>query len=70
MSWISAMARGLLIVAYFVVATVWLPDKVASIDTVESASRLVRDIVTAGVWAVALAIGIWLLRLAQRRGIV
>jgi len=64
------MARGLLIVAYFVVATVWLPDKVASIDTVESASRLVRDIVTAGVWAVALAIGIWLLRLAQRRGIV
>ncbi len=70
MSWISAMARGLLIVAYFVTATVWLPDKVASIDAVESASRLVRDIVTAGVWAVALAVGIWLLRLAQRRGMV
>ena len=56
--------------AYFVIATVWLPDKVAEIDAVESASRLVRDILTAGVWAVALAVGIWLLRVAQRRGIV
>ena len=70
MSWISAIARGLLIVAYFVVATVWLPNKVASIDAVESASRLMRDILTSGVWAVALGIGIWLLRIAQRRGIV
>jgi len=70
MSWTSAMARGLLIVAYFVIATVWLPDKVASIDAVEAATRVVRDVITAGVWAVTLTVGIWLLRLAQRRGMV
>ena len=70
MSWVGAIARGLLIVAYFVLATVWLPDKVASIDAVESAARVVRDLVIAGVWAVALGAGLWLVRAAQRRGIV
>ncbi len=70
MSWLNAIGRGLLIVAYFVIATVWLPDQVASIDAIESASRPVRDVVIAGVWTVTLALGIWLLRAAQRKGLI
>lgn len=70
MGWINATVRGLLIVAYFVIATVWLPNQVAAIDAIESASRPVRDLAVAGVWAVALGAGIWLLRIAQRRGLI
>ena len=70
MSWISATVRGLLIVAYFVVATVWLPNQVAAIDAVESASRLVRDLAVSGVWLITLGAGIWLLRISQRRGLI
>ncbi len=70
MSWINAMVRGLLIVAYFVVATVWLPNQVAAIDAVESASRLIRDLAVSGVWVVTLGAGIWMLRIGQRRGLI
>jgi hypothetical protein len=70
MSWINATVRGLLIVAYFVVATVWLPNQVVAIDAIESASRLIRDIAVSGVWAVTLGGGIWLLRISQRRGLI
>jgi predicted exporter len=70
MSWTNAILRGLLIVAYFVIATVWLPDKVATLDSLASASRPVRDIVISGVWAGALIGGLWLLRVSQRRGLI
>jgi hypothetical protein len=70
MSWINATVRGLLIVAYFVVATVWLPNEVAAIDAIESASRLIRDLAVSGVWAVTLGAGIWMLRIGQRRGLI
>lgn len=67
MTWTSAIVRGLLIVAYFVITTVWLPDKVSAIDAVEAASGPVRELTVAGVWAAAFGGGIWLLRIAQRR---
>jgi hypothetical protein len=70
MSWGRASLRALLIVAYFVLATVWLPDMVATLGALESASRPVRDIAVSGVWAGALGGGIWLLRIAQRRGLI
>ncbi len=70
MSWINATVRGLLIVAYFVVTTVWLPNQVVTIDAIESASRWIRDVAVSGVWAVALGGGIWLLRIGQRRGLI
>jgi len=70
MSWMTATVRGLLIVAYFVVATVWLPDKITRLEFIEESSRVVRDVVVSGVWFVALAVGIWVLRRAQRRGLI
>lgn len=70
MSWIGATWRGLLIVAFFFAATVWLPDFVLGLDAIASASALVRDLVVLGVWGSGFAAGLWALRLSQRRGLI
>jgi predicted tellurium resistance membrane protein TerC len=57
-------------VLYFIVATVWLPDFVLSLDAVASASETVRDFVVLVVWGGALVAGMYLLRWAQRRDLI
>ncbi len=68
MSWTVAGAVGLIVVAYFALATVWLPSWVLRLPTVAQASRLVADVVGTAVWAAFLGLGMWGLRVAQRRG--
>ena len=70
MSWINAYVRGLLIVAYFVVATVILPNAVLRLDPVLSASDVIRDLLVLAVWGAGLVAGLWLLRRLQRRGAI
>lgn len=67
MTWIGASLRGLAIVLYFVVATVWLPDFVSRLGFV-TGSDLLGDLVVPAVWGVGLFGGIWMLRIGQRKG--
>ncbi|OFW64842.1 MAG: hypothetical protein A2135_03405 [Actinobacteria bacterium RBG_16_67_15] len=70
MSWISAWLRALAFVAYFVIATVWLPDFVAKLDSVAGAAAMVRDLIVLAVWGAGLIGAFVLLRLGQRKGLV
>ncbi|HEX6219793.1 MAG TPA: hypothetical protein VF115_01735 [Acidimicrobiia bacterium] len=67
-SWIEAGLAGLAIVAYFALTTVWVPSWVLRMSAVAQASQAVSDLVGTLVWAVFLLLGMWGLRLAQRRG--
>jgi len=66
--WVAAGLAGLAVVAYFALATVWLPSWVLRLPAVAQASRSVSDLVGTMVWVVFLLFGMWGLRLAQRRG--
>jgi len=68
-TWMNATVRALVIVFYFVVATVWLPDFVLRGPLADSPS-LVRDGIVLAVWTVALAGGIYGLRRFQRQGVI
>lgn len=70
MSWIDAGIRSLAIVAYFLVATVWLPNFLLGLGSVSRADPVVQDVVAAGSWLIGLGFGLWLLRAAQRRGAI
>ena len=70
MSWTTATWRGLLIVAYFVVGTLWLPDRILRLDTVAQASDNMRDALVLVVWGALLVAGMWLLRVGQRGGLI
>jgi len=66
--WAEAGLTGLGIVGYFALATVWLPSRVLRLPVVAQASRPVADFVGTMVWAAFLVLGMWGLRVAQRRG--
>jgi hypothetical protein len=66
MTWVRAYLIGLLIAAYFIGATVWLPSYVLRMDMVASAEPLLRDLIGSGVWFVATAGGLGALWWAQR----
>lgn len=66
--WAEAGLAGLAIVAYFALATVWLPSWVLRIPAVAQASRSVADLMGTMVWAAFLVLGMWGLRVAQRKG--
>ena len=65
-SWGSAWMRAAVIVAYFAIATVWLPSAIIEFGPVSTAPRLVQDLLSSGVWFVALAAGVVGLRYAQK----
>ena len=69
MSWLGALWRGALIVVYFVVTTVWLPDFVLRLSAVQDSSQSLRDIIVLLVWGGALGAGIYGLRRAQSAGL-
>ena len=66
--WMRAGVVGLAIVAYFAAATVWLPDWLLGTQPVVEASELTQDVVATSAWLVAIGLGLWGLRVAQRRG--
>lgn len=68
MTWIQALLRGVLVVVYFAVATVWLPSWLLGLDPVASSARALADLVAAASWAVFLTLGIVGLLWGQRRG--
>jgi hypothetical protein len=70
MSWTTAGWRGALVVVYFVVATVWLPDFVLGLGAVADSSRTLRDLIVLVIWAGALGAGMYMLRRYQRQGLI
>lgn len=70
MSWINAYVRGLLIVAYFVAATVIIPNAVLRLDFLLGAAGVVRDVAVLAVWGGGFVVGLWLLRRLQARGVL
>ena len=68
MDWTTAAWRGALIVVYFAVATVWLPDFVLGFFA--DAARAIRDLVALVIWGAALGAGMYLLRRFQRQGLI
>jgi hypothetical protein len=68
MNWAVAGVAGVAIVIYFALATVWFPSWVLQLPAVAQASRRVADLVGTAAWGVFLGVGMWGLRVAQRRG--
>lgn len=70
MTWPGAALRGLVIVAYFIVFTVWLPNTILQLGAVASATSFVRDALVTAVWGTALVVGLYGLRVSQRAGLI
>lgn len=70
MTWITAWLRGLAIVGYFVVATVWVPDFLLNLSFLQTANDVLSDLILLAVWGAALVGGMWALRVGQRKGII
>ena len=68
MSSVKAFALALLIVAYFVLVTVWLPNRILNLASVQSMARNSQDLITTIVWGAGLVVGMVALRVAQERG--
>ncbi len=67
-TWARAWWLAAVVFLYFAIATVWLPDYVINEPALASMPDLVRDLAAAGAWFVALAAGIYSLRILQKRG--
>lgn len=67
-SWTVAGVKGLAILAYFALATVWLPSWLLRLPAVARASRFVADLLGTAVWAAFVGLGMWAMRVAQRKG--
>lgn len=69
-SWPTAIAKGVGIVAYFVVATVWFPSWLLRLSGVASAAAPVQNLIGSGSWLVLLVAGMWGLRRLQAMGVI
>lgn len=69
MTWSRAFARALVIVAYFVICTAWLPDRILRLGFLAE-SRTIGVVMASAAWAAALAAGIWALRRLQGRNLI
>ena len=67
---LRAFLSGMAIVAYFTVATVWLPSALLRSSLLAGAERNISDLVTVVVWGVGLGFGMWALRWAQDRALI
>ena len=70
MGWSQAAWRILAVVLYFVLATALLPDQVMALGFVVDAPRIVQELILTAVWGLALAAGLYGLRVAQRRRLI
>lgn len=68
MSTLRAFVLAVLIVAYFVTATVWLPDFVLRTEPLAGIARVGKDLIASGMWAVGLGFGMLALRRYQGWG--
>lgn len=68
MSWRSGSARSILIFAYFVVFTVWVPSWLIEVEQVAKLNSLIKDFIAVASWGGFLVFGILALRSAQKRG--
>ena len=67
-TWARAWWLAIIVFLYFAIGTVWLPDYVINEPTLKSMPGLVKDVAAAGAWFIALAVGIYSLRVLQKRG--
>ena len=70
MTWLNAYLRGVAVFAYFLVATVIVPNIVLRLDAIGNASTVVQDLVVLAIWGAGFVVGVVLLRRFQTRGIV
>lgn len=66
LSWLDAWLKTTVIVAYFIVFTVFLPSYALQTPTVSGLSRPAQELIGSAVWAVGLGAGLWALWYAQR----
>ncbi|MDF1594790.1 MAG: cytochrome c [Acidimicrobiia bacterium] len=67
-TWARAWWLAIIVFLYFAIGTVWLPDYVINEPTLKSMPDLVKDLAASSAWFVALAVGIYALRLLQKQG--
>ena len=67
-SWPQAYGKAVLIFAYFVIATVWLPSRLLGVSFISTAPAVLRDLVGSGAWFGFLVAGMWTLRSLQAKG--
>lgn len=65
-TWRQAYVRGFVIFFYFFLLTVWIPSTMFTEAPINSAPRLVQDIVVSGAWFTMLAVGIGSLYFLQK----
>jgi ABC-type Na+ efflux pump permease subunit len=65
-SWAAAWARTTIIVLYFIGFTVVLPSLVIKSSVIAALPRTAQQLIGAGLWTVALVIGLWGLWWAPR----
>ncbi len=68
MSWLAGSARSIVIFAYFVVFTVWMPSWLIQLGQVATLSSSIKDLIAVAAWGGFLTFGIVALRSAQKRG--
>lgn len=67
-TWKYGAAWALVIFAYFVVFTVWLPSRILRLSVVAGAPAAIHDLIGAGVWLGFLVLGMWTLGRLQAGG--
>lgn len=67
MTTVKAWLIGTGIFFYFAVATAWLPSEILT-GPLNGSDAVVQDLVTLIVWGFFLVLGLWALRMFQKRG--
>lgn len=66
-TWARAWWLAIIVFLYFAIGTVWFPDYVLNEPALASMPDLVKDLAASGAWFVALAVGIYSLRILQKK---
>jgi len=66
-TWARAWWLAAVVFLYFAIGTVWFPDYVINEPALASMPDLVKDLAASGAWFVALAVGIYSLRILQKK---
>ena len=64
--WFDAWMKTAIIVAFFIIFTVFIPSMVLQTQTVAGLDRIFQDIIGTGLWVLGLGIGLWALWYAHR----
>ncbi len=69
-SQLRALLSSVGIVAYFAVATVWVPSALLRSPLLTGVDRNLADLIALGIWGLGLGFGVWALRRAQDRKLI